>query len=142
MRQRIGKNYQIFINSVIEILLHEADKNQLIYVSLPLSPLFFSQDFIKSSMKKVFQNNKFPIFPLNGVDSKLFDEAKEIGLEKQIPKLKKTILMNSKEIPKILAKDLKSAISSKKTVDVLIGPNNVHDILDSLEENHSEFKRH
>ena len=136
------KNYQIFINSVIEILLHEADKNQLNYVSLPLSPLFFSQDFIESSMKKVFQNNKFPIFPLNGVDSKLFDEAKEIGLEKQIPKLKKTILMNSKEIPKILAKNLKSAISSKKTVDVVIGPNNVHDILDSLEENHSEFKRH
>ena len=136
------KNYQIFINSVIEILIHEAKKSQLNFISLPFSPLFFPQDFIESSMKKVFQNNKFPIFPLNGVDSKLFDEAKEIGLEKQIPKIKKTILINSKKTTKIVEKDLKSSISSKKTVDVVIGPNNVHDILDSLDENHSEFKRH
>ncbi len=130
------KNYQIFINSIIEILLHEAKLNQLSYVSLPLSPLSFSQDFIGYSMNKVFQNNKLPIMPLNGVDAKLFEEAKEIGLEKQIAKMNKVILMNSKEIPKISEKDVKSAINSKKTVDVVIGPNNVHDILDSLEENH------
>jgi hypothetical protein len=130
------KNYQIFINSIIEILLHEAKLNQLSYVSLPLSPLSFSQDFIGYSINKVFQNNKLPIMPLNGVDAKLFEEAKEIGLEKQIAKMNKVILMNSKEIPKISEKDVKSAINSKKTVDVVIGPNNVHDILDSLEENH------
>ncbi len=128
-----AKNYRIFINLVIEVLLHEAKINQLSNVSLALSPLVFSQDFIKNSMNKVFQNNKLPILPLNGIDSKIFDEAKEIGLEKQIPKLNKVILMNSNEIPKISAKDVKSAINSKKTVDVLIGPNNVHDILDSLE---------
>lgn len=130
------KNYQIFINSIIEILLHEAKLNQLSYVSLPLSPLSFSQDFIGYSINKVFQNNKLPIMPLNGVDAKLFEEAKEIGLEKQIAKMNKVILMNSKEIPKISEKDVKSAINSKKTVDVVIGPNNIHDILDSLEENH------
>jgi hypothetical protein len=44
--------------------------------------------------------------------------------------------MNSDKIPKISAKDLKSALNTKETVDVIIGPNNVHDILDSLKENH------
>jgi hypothetical protein len=87
-------------------------------------------------MKKIFQNNKLPIMPLNGVDAKLFEEAKEIGLEKQIPKMNKIILMNSKEIHKITGKEVKFALNTKKTVDVIIGPNNVHDILDSLEENH------
>jgi 2-phospho-L-lactate guanylyltransferase (CobY/MobA/RfbA family) len=77
-----------------------------------------------------------PITPLNGVDAKLFEVAKEIGLERQIPKMNKVILMNSKEIPKISDKVVKSALNTKKTVDVVIGPNNVHDILDSLEENH------
>ncbi|MDH3276781.1 MAG: thiamine biosynthesis protein [Nitrosopumilus sp.] len=131
-----AKNYRIFINLVIEVLLHEAKKNQLTYVSLALSPLVFSQEFIENSMKNIFQNNKLPILPLNGVDTKMFDIAKEIGLEKQIEKLNKVIQMNSKEIPKNKENDVKSAIKTKKTVRVKIGPNNVHDILDSLEENH------
>ncbi len=131
-----AKNYLTFINSVIEVLLHKAKSKKLSYVSLALSPLVFSQDFIEYSINKVFQNSKMPIMPLNGVDTKLFEEAKEIGLEKQIPKMNKTILMTLNEIPKLSAKDVKSALNTKKTVDVVIGPNNVHDILDSLEENH------
>ena len=131
-----AKNYRIFVNSVIEVLLHEAKKHQLSYVSIALSPLVFSQDFIENAMKNIFKNNKLPIIPLNGVDDKLFEEAKEIALEKQIPKMYKTILLNSNEIPKILEKDVKSAVKTKKTVEVLIGPSNVHDILDSLEGNH------
>jgi len=131
-----AKNYLTFINSIIEVLLHEAKSKKLSYVSLALSPLVFSQSFIESSLNKVFLNNKMPILPLNGVDIKLFEEAKEIGLEKQIPKMNKTILMTLKEMPKISVKDVKSALNTKKTVDVVIGPNNVHDILDSLEENH------
>ena len=131
-----AKNYLTFINSVIEVLLHEAKSNKLSYVSLALSPLVFSQEFIEYSTRKVFQNNKMPIMPLNGVDFKLFEEAREIRLEKQIPKMNKIILMTLNEIPKILAKDVKSALNTKKTVNVKVGPNNVHDILDSLEENH------
>ena len=131
-----AKNYLTFINSVIEVLLHEAKSNKLSYVSLALSPLVFSQEFIEYSTRKVFQNNKMPIMPLNGVDFKLFEEAREIRLEKQISKMNKIILMTLNEIPKILAKDVKSALNTKKTVNVKVGPNNVHDILDSLEENH------
>jgi len=130
------KNYLTFINSVSEIMLHEAKSNNLSYISLALSPLVFSQNFIEHVMKKVFQNNKLPIMCLNGVGNTLFDEAKEIGLEKQIPKINKIIAMNSDKIPKISPKDLKSALNTKEIVDVIIGPNNVHDILDSLKKNH------
>ena len=130
------KNYLTFINSVIEVMLHEAKSNNLSYISLAFSPLVFSQNFIEYALKKVFQNNKLPIMCLNGISTTLFDEAKEIGLEKQISKINKIIAMNSDKIPKISAKDLKSALNTKETVDVIIGPNNVHDILDSLKENH------
>jgi len=131
-----AKNYRIFINLVIEVLLHEAKTNKLNYISLGLSPLVFSQEFIENSMKKVFQNNNLPIIPLNGIDSGMFAVAREIGLEKQIPKMKKVIIMNSSDLPNTTEKDVKSALNTKKTVIVLVGPNNVHDILDSLEENH------
>ena len=130
------RNYLTFVNSVMEILLHEAKLSKLSKISLALSPLVFSQGFIEYSINNIVQNKKIPILPLSGVDSQLFEVAKEIGLEKQIPKMKKTILMKSSEIPKITGKDVKQSISSKKTVKVKIGPNNVHDILDSLEENH------
>ncbi|MDH3611532.1 MAG: thiamine biosynthesis protein [Nitrosopumilus sp.] len=131
-----AKNYLTFLNSVNEILLHEAKSKKISYVSLALSPLIFSQNFIEYSIKKIFQNDKVPILPLCGIDFKLFEEAKEIGLEKHIPKINKIIQMNSNEIPKISINDVKYALDTKKTVEVVIGPNNVHDILDSLEENH------
>ena len=49
--------------------------------------------------------------------------------------MSKAIKMDFKEIPKISEKDVKTALKTKKTVNVAVGPNNVHDILDSLEEN-------
>ncbi|MFZ9005371.1 MAG: thiamine biosynthesis protein [Nitrosopumilaceae archaeon] len=130
------KNYNIFLNTITEIMLHEAKENSLTYVSLGFSPLIFSQNISESSMKNIFQNNKLPLMPLSGVGTELFDDAREIGLETQIPKMNKIIKLDFKETPKISEKDVKSVLKTKKTVNVTVGPNNVHDILDSLEENH------
>jgi hypothetical protein len=130
------KNYLVFVKSVLEIMIHEAKSNDIAYVSLALSPLMFSSDFIDYSMKHVFENEKLPITPLSGVDSKLFEDAKEIGLEKQISKLERLFLMNYNEIPNLSSKVIDFALKSKRTVIVKIGPNNVYDILDSLEVNH------
>ncbi|MFB5619150.1 MAG: hypothetical protein ACE5RE_06120 [Candidatus Nitrosomaritimum aestuariumsis] len=117
-------------------MLHEAKENNLTYVSLGFSPLIFSQNISESSMKNIFQNNRLPIIPLSGVGTELYEDAKEIGLETQIPKISKIIKLDFKEIRKISEKDVKSALKTKKTVNVTVGPNNVHDILDSLEQNH------
>ncbi len=130
------KNYHVFLNTVTEVMLHEAKENNLTYVSLGFSPLIFSQKISESSMKNIFQNNRLPIIPLSGVGTELYEDAKEIGLETQIPKISKIIKLDFKEIRKISEKDVKSALKTKKTVNVTVGPNNVHDILDSLEQNH------
>jgi len=127
------RNYLLFVNSILEIMLHESKSSKISHVSLALSPLMFSTEFIDYSMKKIFQNDRLPIIPLSGVDTKLFEEAKEIGLEKQIPKLEKLFMINSDEIPNISSKDVDFALKTKKKVTVKAGPNNVHDILDSLE---------
>ena len=126
------KNYLIYVNSILEILTRQTNQR----ISLALSPLMFSSEFIDNSLKIVFEKKKIPIIPLAGIDSNLFDDAKEIGLEKSIKKLEKSITTNSKEIPSFLKKEVESAIKTKKTVSIKIGFNNVHDILDSLEENH------
>ncbi len=125
------KNYLIYVNSIFEILLQYPTKR----VSLALSPLVFSSEFIDNSITQIFGKKKIPILPLTGVDSALFDEAKEIGLERNMKKLEKMITITSNEIPSFAKKEVESALKTKKKITIQIGPNNVHDILDSL-ENH------
>jgi hypothetical protein len=125
------KNYLIYVNSVLEILLHYSNNR----ISLALSPLIFSSDFIDNSLKLVFTKKKIPILPLTGVDTLLFDEAKEIGLERNMKKLLKAVTITTNEIPTFSKKDVDFALKTKKKITVKVGPNNVHDILDSL-ENH------
>ena len=125
------KNYLIYVNSILEILLQYPTKR----VSLALSPLVFSSEFIDNSVKQVFGKKKIPILPLTGVDSNLFDEAKEIGLKRNMKKLEKMIIITSNEIPPFVKKEVESALKTKKKITIQVGPNNVHDILDSL-ENH------
>jgi hypothetical protein len=126
------KNYLIYVNSILEIMLKHSNS----YVSLALSPLIFSTNFIDYSLKRVFEKKKVPIIPLAGVDDNLFNDAKEIGLERNIKKLEKIVTIRSNEIPVFSKKEVESALKTKKKISVQVGPNNVHDILDSLEENH------
>jgi hypothetical protein len=126
------KNYLIYVNSILEIMLKESNNR----ISLSLSPLVFSSEFIDNAQKKVFAKKKIPIIPLAGVDNSLFNEAKEIGLGKRIGKLEKIVISSSDNITTFSKKEVEMSIKTKKVISIKVGPNNVHDILDSLEENH------
>ena len=126
------KNYLIYVNSILEIMLQFSNNR----ISLALSPLVFSSEFIDNSLKHVFEKKKIPIVPLSGIDSDLFYEAKEIGLERNIKKLEKIVTITTNKIPIYAKKETDMALKTKKKISVNIGPNNIHDILDSLEENH------
>jgi hypothetical protein len=123
------KNYLIYVNSILEIMLQFSND----HVSLALSPLVFSSEFIDNSLKYVFEKKKIPLIPLAGVDINLFDDAREIGLERNTKKLEKMVTINSNEIPAFAKKQVDTSLKTKKIVSVQVGPNNVHDILDSLE---------
>ncbi len=126
------KNYLIYVNSILEIMLQFSNSR----VSLALSPLIFSSNFIDDSLKRVFEKKKIPIVPLAGVDSSLFNDAKEIGLERNLKKLENIVTITCNQVPIYAKKEVESALKTKKKISVKIGPNNVHDILDSFEENH------
>ena len=126
------KNYLIYVNSILEIMLSYSNNR----ISLALSPLIFSANFIDNSLNQVFSKKKIPIIPLTGVDSQLFEEAKEIGLERNIKKLEKIVSITSNEIPIYSKTEVTSALKTKQMISINLGPNNVHDILDSLEQNH------
>ena len=126
------KNYLIYVNLILQILLHFSNSR----VSLALSPLVFSSDFIDNATRTIFEEGKIPILPLTGIDANLFSDAREIGLEKSIKKLEKALVITTDKIPPFSEKEkVDLALKTRKKVMVKVGPNNVHDILDSL-ENH------
>jgi hypothetical protein len=103
---------------------------------LALSPLIFSTNFIDNALNQVYSKKKIPIIPLTGVDKQLFEEGKEIGLERNMKKLEKIVSISSNEIPMYSKIEVTSALKTKQMISLKLGPNNVHDILDSLEQNH------
>ena len=127
-----NKNYLIYVNSIIEILLSYSNNR----ISLSLSPLIFPANIIDNALNRIFSKKKIPIIPLAGVDDQLFIEAKEIGLERNIKKLEKMINITSNDVPKFSKTDIELAHKTKKEISVRLGANNVHDILDSLSEDH------
>lgn len=126
------------IGSVTKILIHVAKVNKIKRISLALSPLIFPLGFVEKSVKEVFDSGLTPKTPISGLDEDIFVSAKEIGLRKYLRKIEKLGKMrfsnhqSTKEIQKIADISLKT----KKVVSITVGQNNVHDVLDSLEENH------
>ncbi|MFB5645709.1 MAG: hypothetical protein ACE5R3_03810 [Nitrosopumilaceae archaeon] len=135
-----SKSLLTLIDSVTEILIHVAKANKINKISLGLSPLIFPSNFVENSVKRVFKNNFSSLIPLSGLDNGIFDDAKELGLGKHISKIEKLGKMSfSKQYTtsKVeIKKIVENALKKRKNVSVVIGPNNVHEILDSLDENH------
>ena len=133
-----GKNLNTKNFIFTKILSKIALEEKISYVSLPISPLIFSSTVIKKLKTYVFEAGLTPIIPLSGIDSGIFDNAKEIGLEKYIPKIEKFLRTKIKNEydAKILNKDLEKLLRSRKIVSVKLGPNMIHEILDSLELKH------
>lgn len=133
-----AKNYMLMVEAVTEIILSTAILNHIKRVSLAISPLIFPQAFIDKISSRVYQKNIIPHTPLLGLGENILDCAKEIGLEKYLPQIEHLGKMkfNSVTVGKNAIKIAQQALETKKVVTVTVGPNNVHDILDSLQTNH------
>ncbi len=94
--------------------------------------MIFPSDHIEILQKRVFSNNLIPHIALAGIDTEIIRNAKEIGMNKYISKIEKFAKTN---FNKTKLKTNKGK-TSKKTIKIRFGPNNVHTILDSLEIEH------
>jgi len=134
-----AQSYLSLIETVTEVMLSIADSKKLKRISLAVSTSIFPQTFIDRITKKVYQKNIIPHISLSGFDENILNSAKEIGLEKYLTRIEKlgkmkfdSIVMDKKNIVDLA----KKALKTKRVVAVTIGPNNVHDILDSLKSEH------
>ena len=129
-----GKYLQL-VDMISEILIKEAKRQKISHISLPLSPLLFPSTYFDKMIQQITKNNLVPIFPLSGLDDDIFKTAKSIGLEKFLTKLERFGKIQNKKTEKVKSK-IDEVIKSRKTVSIVAGPKNVHDILDSLKIEH------
>ena len=122
-----------------EILLKIGINEKISHISLPISPLTFPAELIKKLQLKTFEKGLVPYIPLSGIDSEILENAKQIGLEKHLMKIEKII---QKKIASNTAKKvankitIKNILKTKKTVNVKLGPNLLHEVLDVLQIKH------
>ena len=121
-----------------DILSKIALREKISFVSLPISPLVFPSMLIKKLENKIFDLGLIPLIPLSGIGFEIFDSAKEVGFEKYLTKIEKTLQTKivEKYDKKLSNKAISSIMASKKTVSVKLGPNIIHEILDALEVKH------
>ncbi len=134
-----SRNYLLLVETIIEILLDQANSDKIKRISLPVSPLIFPQSFIDKNINKISQKNIIPHIPLSGIDESILDNVKEIGLEKNLSLIKKfgKIKFNADSKGANDSKKIaKKAIETKKVIKITLGPNNVHDIIDSYKTEH------
>ena len=124
------------IQIITQILKHTATLKKINVVSLPISRLIYPSSFIEYLTKSVFDDGLIPYVSLSGLDNGIMNNAKEIGLQKELPKIEKLMKNNlnfqKKVNKKFLANVVNTSLKTRKLVQVKLGPNNVHDILDLL----------
>jgi len=136
IKQQDTKSVQTMIKITTQILCLVAKLAKIKRVSLPLSPLAFPLWFIDENVNVVLQNNCLPWITLSGIDDSIIKTAREIGLGKYLHKIEKFGKIKFKKtgsdtrIFDIAAKSM----NTRRSVTVRVGPNNIHDILDSIDK--------
>ena len=127
------------IQVILQILKHIAALKKITMVSLPVSPLIHPSSFIEYLTKNIFNDGLTPYIPLCGLDDSIMDNAKEIGLEKHLAKIEQ-LMQNKLNFQQVrnqkLIQFVNTSLKTRKCMQVKLGPNNVHDILDSLKIDH------
>jgi len=131
-----GKNSEDILSKnsfITNILIKSGKEEKISHISLATSPLIYPSKFVETLQKRVFSAGMIPHIPLSGIDSEIMKNAKEIGMEKYIPKIEKFLQSNFTKSKQKISKNEKIM---KKIIKIKLGPNNVHTILDSLEIEH------
>jgi hypothetical protein len=134
-----SQKYIDLVETVTEIMISVSSSNKFKRLSLSLSPIIFPQTFIDKITKRVSQNNIIPYMALSGFDENILNYAKELGLEKYLTRIERLGKMKFNSTVKKrenVQESAKKALKTKRSVRVTVGPNNVHDILDSLKTEH------
>lgn len=126
------KNYDI-LDYVLTLTNLIAKRTKINYVCLPLTPIIHPTEYIEHWFFEATNQKLLPIFPLWNSEDNIITNLNELGFDdsKYLDNLvKKRININSK-----YRIDVSNSLKSCRQISVKIGPNLIHEILDSLNIN-------
>jgi len=138
---KIKKSPNLFttIVTITQIMISIASSDKIRRISLGISPMIFPVPFCEYNSDLIFKNKIIPWFFLSDIDYGILENAKEIGLEKYISNFEDLCRkhFNNKKISKSQTSRLaKDALKTLRSLQVITGPKNIHDIIDLLKSNH------
>jgi hypothetical protein len=133
---KLDHNLKLMLQESISAnILTHLPENRLI---IPLSTAIHPTWFVEATMKKIVFAGKTPWLPLMFLTDSIYHTAKDAGLEDKttsIDTLIKDMAFKREEYEKYENKIdalSKAAIENMKTIPLKIGPNYLHDIIDSI----------
>lgn len=124
---------------VTNLLAAIAKSKKIKRIGLPILPFVLPTQFVESTARDIFKKGLTPWLPLSGMDSSIFENSKQLGLEKFLASLEDTCRLKFSKIntsKKKVAEIASSAIKNLKSITITVGPKNVYDMIDSLRTNH------
>ena len=140
-QQRRIINHKTILQEIVatQVLIHMRGKRVIVPLSAAIHPLWL----IESTFKKILSSNKVPWMPLLLPIQGIYNIAKELGMDEHKLRLLSDqscmidrILTFTKQDYAKYKKSIdimtESALKNMKTISFEIGPNYLHDILDSV----------
>ncbi len=132
IKQDTAKAIQQKTLLITQVLCQMAKKLQIGKICLSLSPLAFPAWLIEQNLNIITKNRLTSWIALAGLDYSIIETAKEIGLGKYLHKIEKFGVLKFTQTKIDQASMAQSVIKTHQSITVKIGPNNIHDILDSI----------
>lgn len=128
-------DYMAQAKLALELSISVAESSGILHISVPITPLMFPREFVDYMINRTFECKKMPVMALAGLDSGIFADAVELGLEKRIPNISRLLSRRPNDTTAKSEYNIEQILESRQKINITIGPNNVHDFLDSL-QNH------
>ena len=132
IKQDTTKSLQQKILAVTGIMCNIAKKYKIQKIALSLSPLAFPIWLIEQNQEIITKSKLTPWLALAGIDHAIIETAKEIGLGKYLSRIEKFGSLKFMQGKFNVSDMIQRATKTHQTITVKIGPNNIHDILDSI----------
>lgn len=123
-----------FVDSALLLLINRAKKNKFLYISIPINPMVFGEGFLIYSIKEATKNKLIVYDSLGTLD--VAQDAKRLGIENFEFLLEKASKRKSSEKTSKYTSDIAKSLPNLEKITIIPGPNNLHEILDSLGVEH------
>ena len=132
-KQRVDNQYD-FLNLVAQICKIAARKNKIRRIAMPISNQIFPIEFVDDISRFIYKADLILHLPVQGLEDSIKSMAKEFVLDKyfndQIKIYKNSKLVYTKQSYQSDAITIWD--NNRQNIQIQIGPNNVHDILDGI----------